>query len=383
MRVHWIALAEILMVTASASAYYYWPQFLVLPKPQISQQIRDANGSSVISWPCRFLVGKLAGFDEELSAYLMFDYLRSRESLRGRDVLLTTDRMSKGFSYRISAHLPDDVLAGVEELAELRGNHLTALVEYSWITPTEFSEDLRQTDLLVQAYNSPDFPKLEEIPSAELQSYVRQFICFKSLVDPRTWDESQAPSSRPSLEEAEAMAEDIIEVAEFYDLPVDVLLGIGAMENNFLNAPGDLNNAIWKRDIGRDDIVLQHQGRKAWVLNSSMGIWQITRQSLRHAHELFLCDTRDYSKLPIRLRPTGQLDMNFLSSHVLTTYAALLLRNLLDYFNGDVFLATGAYNGTKLHPNLEYASGVENVASYARRVFGNRRIHAGKALGGK
>jgi hypothetical protein len=380
MRVHWIAFAEILLAMTSAFAYYYWPQFLVLPKPQMSPKIRHADGCSVISWPGRFLVGKLAGFDEELSAYLMFDYLRSRESLRGRNVLLTTDRMSKGFSYRISAHLPDDVLAGVEELAELRGNHLTALVEYSWITPTEFSEDLRQTDLLVQAYNSPDFPKLEEIPSAELQSYVRQFICFKSLVDPRTWDESQSLSSRPSLEEAEAMAEDIIEVAEFYDLPVDVLLGIGAMENNFLNAPGDLNNAIWKRDIGRDDIVLQHQGRKAWVLNSSMGIWQITRQSLRHAHELFLCDTRDYSKLPIRLRPTSQLDMNFLSSHVLTTYAALLLRNLLDYFNGDVFLATGAYNGTKLHPNLEYASGVENVASYARRVFGNRSIHAAKTL---
>jgi len=53
---------------------------------------------------------------------------------------------------------------------------------------------------------------------------------------------------------------------------------------------------------------------------------------------------------------------------------------LVDYFNGDVFLATGAYNGTKLHPNLQYASGVEKVASYARRVFGNRRIHAAKAL---
>jgi hypothetical protein len=135
-----------------------------------------------------------------------------------------------------------------------------------------------------------------------------------------------------------------------------------------------------ERDIGRDDIVLQHQGRKAWVLNSSMGIWQITRQGLSHAHKLFLCDTREYSKLPVRLRPTDQLDMNFLSSHVLTTYAALLLRDLVDYFNGDVFLATGAYNGTKLHPNLQYASGVENVASYARRVFGNRRTPAAKAL---
>ncbi|MFL6350436.1 MAG: hypothetical protein ACJ74Z_01105 [Bryobacteraceae bacterium] len=244
--------------------------------------------------------------------------------------------------------MADDVSAGVEELAELRANHLTAPVEYSWITRPEFSEDLRQTNLLAQAYSSPDFPNLEQIPSAELQSYVRQFICFKSLTDPRTWDENQF--SRPSLEQAEGLAEDIIEVAQFYDLPIDVLLGIGAMENNFLNAPGDLNNAIWKRDIGRDDIVLQHRGRKAWVLNSSMGIWQITRQSLRHAHELFLCDTRDYSKLPVRLRPTDQLDMNFLSSHLLTTYAALLLRDLVDYFNGDVFLATGAYNGTKLHP---------------------------------
>jgi hypothetical protein len=84
-----------------------------------------------------------------------------------------------------------------------------------------------------------------------------------------------------------------------------------------------------------------------------------------------LCDASDYSKLPMELRPMERLDMNFLSSHVLTTYAALLLRDLIDYFNGDVFLATAAYNGTKLHPNLQYASGVETVASYARRVIGN------------
>ena len=76
--------------------------------------------------------------------------------------------------------------------------------------------------------------------------------------------------------------------------------------------------------------------------NSSLGIWQITRQSLRYAHELFLCDTRDYSKLPLEFRPTQLLDMNFLSSRVLTTYAALLLRDLLDYFDGSLFLASAA-----------------------------------------
>jgi len=32
----------------------------------------------VVSWPGRYLIGKLGGFDEPLSAYLMFDYLRSQ-----------------------------------------------------------------------------------------------------------------------------------------------------------------------------------------------------------------------------------------------------------------------------------------------------------------
>jgi hypothetical protein len=371
MRVYWIVSAEMLLAVTGAFAYYYWPQFLTLPKTQIPQQISDANGQPVVSWPDRYLVGELGAFDDALSAYLMFDYLRSQDSLRGRQILLATEAASGGLPYRISVRLPDDVLAGVAELAELKTNHLTSLFEYSWITQPKLSEDLRQTNLFDQAYNSPDFPKLEEIPSVELQPYVRQFICFKSLVDPRTWNQSQSPLSPPSLEEAEGLAADIIEVAGFYNLPVDILLGIGAIENNFLNAPGDLNNAIWKKDVGTNDIVLRRKGSKAWVLNSSMGIWQITRQSLHYAHQLFLCDTRDYSKLSQQLRPTEQLDMNFLSSHVLTTYAALLLRDLIDYFNGDVFLATAAYNGTKLHPNPQYASGVENVANYARRVLGN------------
>jgi len=259
----------------------------------------------------------------------------------------------------------------VEESAVLKQNPLLSVGEESWITADQYARDLFETNSFVQAYNSPDFPPLSEIRPEALRRYVEQFICFKASVDPRTWPGNSFPLSRPSPERAEDLSADIVELASFYEIPVDVLLGIGAMENNFLNAPGDLNNAIWKNDVERDDIVLRRRGRKAWVLNSSIGTWQITRQSLRHAHELFLCDTRDYSKLPLEFRPTQELDMNFLSSRLLTTYAALLLRELLDYFDGNAFLATAAYNGTKLHPNLNYASGVENVASYARRVIGN------------
>jgi hypothetical protein len=285
--------------------------------------------------------------------------------------LLTAGHASHEPPYSIWLHLPDDVLAGVEVSAVLNQNPLLSLGEESWITADQFARDMRETDSFIHAYNNPDFPSLTEIRSDPLRLYVRQFICFKATVDPRTWPGNPFPLSRPSPERAGNLAADIVEVARFYDLPVDVLLGIGAMENNFLNAAGDLNNAIWKNDVERDDIVLRRRGRKAWVLNSSIGTWQITRQSLRHAHELFLCDTRDYSKLPLEFRPTELLDMSFLSSRLLTTYAALLLRELLDYFDGNAFLATAAYNGTKLHPNLKYASGVENVASYARRVIGN------------
>jgi hypothetical protein len=371
MRVHWIVAAELLLAITGGAVYYYWPQSLELPRDPISQTIGIASGQTVVSWPGRVFVAKVGEFDSILSAYLMFDYLRSEDFLRGKQVLLAADSLSGGPPYGIWIHLPEDVLAGVEEIAVLKENHLTSMLEDSWIDGHVFSDILWQTNLFVQVYNSPKFPKLEEIPTAELQSYVRQFICFKAHVDPRTWDGNRIPLSPPSVEEADDLAADIVEVAGFYNLPVDALLGIGAMENNFLNAPGDLNNAIWKKDIGTDDIVLRRRGHQAWVLNSSIGIWQITRQSLRYAHQLYLCDTRDYSKLPIELRPTEQLDMNFLSSHVLTTYAALLLRDLLDYFDGNVFLATAAYNGSKLHPNTQYALGVDNVASYARRLIGN------------
>ncbi len=371
MRVHWIVLAELLLASTGAFVYYYWPQRLDLQKAPMPQTISIVNGQPAVVWPGRCFVAKLGQFDDVLPAYLMFDYLRSQGSFRGRQLLLTAAAVSGGPPYSIWLRLPDDVVAGVEDSATVDQNPLTPVLERSWITQHELSDDLSQTNFFVQAYNSPAFPKLDQIPSAALRLYVQEFICFKASVDPRTWRQDRLRLPRPTAQAAEDLAGNIVEVAQFYDLPVDLLLGIGAMENNFLDVPGDLNNAIWKKDIETDDIVLRRRGRKAWVLNSSIGIWQITRQSLRYAHQLFLCDTRDYSKLPLEFRPTPNLDMNFLSSRVLTTYAALLLRDLLDYFGGNPFLASAAYNGSKLHPSLEYASGVETVAGYARRVIGN------------
>ena len=100
-----------------------------------------------------------------------------------------------------------------------------------------------------------------------------------------------------------------------------------------------------------------------------MGVWQITRESLRYATQLYLRDQRDYEKLPARRRPPAHLDLNNVDTDTLTTYSALLLRNLVDRFHGDIALAAGAYNGGPGNPNARYAEGVQLVANYARRII--------------
>ena len=105
------------------------------------------------------------------------------------------------------------------------------------------------------------------------------------------------------------------------------------------------------------------------VSNYSIGVWQITRETLRYAHALYLADKRDYSQLPERLRPPNTLKLDLTDSHVLTAYAGLLLRDLLNRFDGDVDKAVGAYNGGPQNPNPHYAAGVEAVAAYARNIL--------------
>jgi hypothetical protein len=381
MRVLSIILSELLLAMAAVLAYDQWPRDLTYPKPAPVQTVTSHGDQTIISWPGRFLVANLTDFDDPLLAYLTFDYYRAQNALKGTQLMLTVDREPEALVYRILVRLPNDLISGLSELAEFKSTGLSASVdgmvslrhtrslEYRWITGSELWRDLHQTALFNQVYAEPASEALEQMPARELCFYVRQFIRFKSLVDPRTWNTSRFALTPVSESRADRLAADIVSVADFYNIPVELFLGIGAMENNFLDAPGDLDNAVWKNHVEADDIVLQRRGRRSWILNSSAGIWQITRQSLRHAHQLFLADDRDYSRLPGRLRPHKDLDLENVDPNLLTTYAGLLLRELLDRFDGDAILAVGAYNGSVDHPNMQYADGVETVAFYAHRVI--------------
>jgi hypothetical protein len=219
------------------------------------------------------------------------------------------------------------------------------------------------------AYGLPTEHKLESLNSFQLLPALARFLVFKSQTDNRVLARSDAAPRPLTREQATQLAADILDVAQFYSLPLDYFLGVGAMENDYMDVDGDLTHAVWKKRAQRDDIVLRRGRKRVMVSDYAIGTWQITRETLRAAHQLYLKDKRDYRLLPARLRPPRALDLNSVDDAVLTTYAGLLLRGLLDHFGGDVDKATGAYNGGVRAPNPAYASGVKTVAVYARRIL--------------
>src|SRR5437764_8828371 len=315
---------------------------------------------------------EIATFNDQLEAFLRFEYLRGREAREGRDtshMYLTATNTKKGPQYKIFLVTDNDLLSAVPQVASLKGRNLITHYEFQTWSQKEYNYYQQQSHMFDVAYDVPTDQKLETISSSKMLPELAQFLIFKSQTDNRVVDNSDTAARPLTREQATQLASDILEVAHFYDLPLDYFMGVGAMENDYMDVNGDLTHAVWKKRAERGDIVLRRTRKRVMVSDYAMGIWQITRQTLRAAHQLYLHDKRDYSQLPARLRPSRELDLNNVSDAVLTTYAGLLLRDLLNHFGGDVEKAIGAYNGGVRTPNPDYASGVKNVADYARRIL--------------
>lgn len=358
----------------------FWPPPVpALQRPELPV-CEFAGRQAVVRLPGRYLVADLGSFEDELFAYLMFDYFRGGKTPPGAELAITYLRQNRRLVYRLSLHLPNDLLAAAPALYRLQQDYGFLDPDWRWVHESVLRDMRAHTKTLVAAYNLQAYRPLERLSRAELTAYARRFIRFKSTTDGRVRRELEPGLNALSRQEAQELAEDIVAVTEFFSLPLDFFIGIGAMENNYLNVKGDLKHATWKRRPQRGDRILRR--REGWVLvsNESLGVWQITRETLRYVHSLYLADKRDYARLPAHLWPPKEVDLEGRNPRVLTTYAGLLFRHLLDRFHGDVAQAVGAYNGGPGNPNPQYAAGVRHVAEYARRMLERAAVLRGRAV---
>jgi len=362
------AVALILLLVAGTAGWGWHrlrPQYLDLNPVTDAPIARIDSDHTAVVAPNSALIATVATFDDELYAYFSFDYLRGREAVRPAEVLLT--RSDDG--YPLVLNLDNDLVSAIDFLEDLRRQGYIPGYEWRWVAPEHLKRLRQQSGFFDSAYSLPVRRGLEGFTPEQVREYVRRFVLFKSRTDPRV--RRGVDSAPPTLtnEQALAVTDDIIRVADFYWLPLDLFLGIGAQENNYMDTPGDLQHAVWKAREEPGDIVLRRANGRVLVRNNAAGVWQITRETLRYAHRIYLRDEWDYSLLPERLRPPRELDLDNITSGQLTTYAGLLFRDLIDRFDGDVARAVGAYNGGPGNPNMRYESGVRLVANYARRML--------------
>ncbi len=338
-------------------------------QPRARTPVVEFDRQTAAVWvPGGAVVAVAAVFDDELYAYFNFDYLRTRRAAQGVEVLLTSREKNGRREYLVILHPDDDLLSAVPTLESLRRQGYIPGYDLRLVAREVLRDYQSQTRVFVTAYNLPVRQRLERLSRRERLEIVKRFVLFKSRTDPRV-RKGLAPAP-PTLTDAQAeeLAADILTVADFFWLPLDFFLGIGAMENNYMDVEGDLKHAVWKRRAEPGDIVLRRRGDRVLVRNTAQGVWQITRETLRYAHKLYLKSDWDFSALPEHLRPPRELDFRKLTAGQLTTYAGLLFRDLIDRFDGDLARAVGAYNGGPGNPNMRYEAGVRMVANYARRL---------------
>lgn len=363
------AILFLALMLSAGVAYRVWPRPLNVssearfPVPQIQ------NNRLVLVFSPEIACAQIASFDDQMEAYLHFEYLRGRDPEDAWRLVLTAAGAGNSAPYKIYMVVENDLLTATQHLDGLENFGLVQNYELLTWTKHDLDYAEAQSQLFEAAYNMPTPRKLETLPSFQLLPALAQFLTFKSQTDWRVINRYEAAPQPLTREQAMRIAADILVVAHFYSLPLDYFLGVGAMENNYMDADGDLTHTVWKRRPQRGDLVLAQRRKRVLVSDYSIGAWQISRESVRRAHELYLQDKRNYDLLPARLQPAKQLDFNTLNDEVLTTYAGLLLRDLLDRFDGDVDKAIGAYNGGVRTPNPAYAAAVKNVALYARKVL--------------
>jgi hypothetical protein len=361
------------LVPAGYVLYRVWPRPMP-PGPTGIPRVYLKNGKIGLSMFKGLAVAEVGDYPRMLQAYLRFDYLRSRPAVAPGRAYLCQGPGTASHGHKIFLQVSNNMLQAVPYLESLVAEGVIPdFALYDW-RPKDLAACQEQSGLVDRVFRPAPQLHLYQIPDKMLIGPMADFLVFKSETDNRVLGQGSEALSPLTVPQARQLAQDILIISRFYSLPLGYFMAIGAMENNYISVNGDLDLAVWKRYPQPGDIVLKR--RPGWVLvrNYSLGVWQITLDTLRYAQLLYKRDrtVRDYSLLPKGLRPHIEPDPEEIRPETLTTYAGLLFRHLLDRFHGNIMEAVGAYNGGPRDPNRVYAESVLRIERYARRVI----VHA-------
>lgn len=365
-----IALVLAALVDGGWAAERLWPRH---PDPVVATAapVVTLDGDHLaLQVPAAALTAEVGTYSEELPAYLNSQFLWSQvtQQHNGTEVVLSQSAGGEAPDYRIYLVLSKDLLTALPFLSTLEDEGCISHYRLTYWTASDLEYQQAASQVLEASYNLPAPMPFDALDTRDVIGPLTHFILFKSRTDLRVRERIAPAPAAPTLAEARRQAEDIIDVARFYHLPLDQFAGIAAQENNYINADGDLKHAIWKRRADPGDVILKRRRGRVLVSDYSMGEWQISVESMRFAHLLYMRDDRDYALLPARLRPSGDFRADVARPDVLTTYAGLLFRHLIDHFQGDLTLALGAYNGGSGDPQPAYSASVAVAAASARRT---------------
>jgi len=369
----WSAALLLLVALALAGfiAYRVWPREFHAPAQTQFPRVVVKDHRVAVVMPTQALVADFGPYGTPVDTFLYLDLLRGRKPIDSTRVMTCHPPEHPENPRRIYLSVDNDIVSSLPYLYSLiDGTSVRRFALASWTTQ-DLNRCKDQTVRFEAIFRIPVSLNLQSIPDVDLINPLADFLVFKSATDRRILQGIDPDLRVLNQGQAQELAQDMIVVARFYALPLEYFMGIGAVENNYMDVRGDLGHTVWKRRPQRGDIILKRRRGSVLVENYSLGVWQITRETLRRAQALYLEDrkNRDYSLLPERLRPEITANPDDVLPETLTTYAGLLFRTLLDHFNGNIILALGAYNGGVDKPNLVYGESVRNVATYARVVL--------------
>ena len=116
-----LLLAALLLAGSGAwFAHRFWPRRVVFTPEPVLPVCEIGEDGTAVRVPSRYFVAEIGRFEDELFAYLMFDYLRSATALKGTEVLLTYSREGSSIVYPLLLVMPDDLLVGIPMLVKLK-----------------------------------------------------------------------------------------------------------------------------------------------------------------------------------------------------------------------------------------------------------------------